>query len=84
MYSTGKADSQLTIEDLKSDSPYNTYVRRGLPPTPIGSPSLDSIEAAAEATSSPYLYYLADSNGVTHYAKTWKQQLRNERTYFGI
>lgn len=84
VYSTGKADSQLTIEDLKSDSPYNTYVRRGLPPTPIGSPSLDSIEAAAEATSSPYLYYLADRNGITHYAKTWKQQLSNERTYLGI
>ncbi|MDR3571370.1 MAG: endolytic transglycosylase MltG [Candidatus Pacebacteria bacterium] len=84
VYSTGRSDSQLTIQDLQSDSPYNTYVRKGLPPTPIGSPSLDSIVAAAEATSSPYLYYLADHTGVTHYAKTWAQQLHNEHVYLGI
>lgn len=83
LYGTGKSDSQLTVQDLQSDTPYNTYVHKGLPPTPIGSPSLDSIEAAAEATSSPYLYYLADKNGVTHYAKTYTQQLRNERIYLG-
>ena len=83
IYATGIPDSQLTIQDLQSDSPYNTYTRKGLPPTPIGAPSLDSIEAAAEATSSPYLYYLADKNGVTHYAKTYAQQLRNERIYLG-
>ncbi len=83
VYETGKPDSQLTIQDLKSDTPYNTYVHKGLPPTPIGSPSLDSIEAAAKATSSPYLYYLADKNGITHYAKTYAQQLRNERIYLG-
>lgn len=83
VYSTGKTDAQLTVQDLTSDSPYNTYVRKGLPPTPIGSPSLNSIEAAANATSSPYLYYLADRNGVTHYAKTYAQQLRNERVYLG-
>jgi UPF0755 protein len=83
VYVTGKNDSQLTIQDLLSASPYNTYVHKGLPPTPIGSPSLGSIEAAAEATSSAYLYYLADKNGVTHYAKTYAQQLRNERLYLG-
>lgn len=83
VYSTGKTDSELTIQDLQSKSPYNTYTRKGLPPTPIGSPSLDSIEASAEATTSPYLYYLADKNGVTHYAKTYAQQLRNERIYLG-
>jgi UPF0755 protein len=83
VYGIGVSDSQLTIADLTADTPYNTYVHKGLPPTPIGSPSLDSIEAAAEATSSPYLYYLADKSGVTHYAKTYAQQLRNERIYLG-
>ena len=83
VYSTGKNDSQLTIRDLQSKSPYNTYTRKGLPPTPIGSPSLDSIEVTAEATSSVYLYYLADKKGVTHYAKTYAQQLRNEHIYLG-
>lgn len=83
VYETGKPDSQLTIQDLQSKTPYNTYTRKGLPPTPIGSPSLGSIEAAAEATSSPYLYYLADRSGVTHYCKTFSCQLSNERKYLG-
>jgi UPF0755 protein len=84
VYSTGKPDSQLTIADLTAKTPYNTYVHRGLPPTPIGSPSLNSIEAAAEATSSPYLYYLADRSGVTHYCKTFSCQAANERIYLGL
>jgi UPF0755 protein len=83
VYSTGKPDSQLTIADLTANTPYNTYVRKGLPPTPIGSPSLDSLVATAEATSSPYLYYLADRNGVTHYCKTFTCQAANERRYLG-
>jgi UPF0755 protein len=84
LYVLNKADAQLTIKDLQSTSTYNTYTRKGLPPTPIGSPSLVSIEAAAEATSSPYLYYLADSSGVTHYCKTFSCQLQNERRYLRL
>jgi UPF0755 protein len=83
VYAFGVPDSQLTIQDLQSDSPYNTYTQKGLPPTPIGSPSLDSLEAAAEATSSPYLFYLADKTGVTHYCKTFSCQAANERKYLG-
>jgi UPF0755 protein len=83
IYENGKADSQLTIADLTGNSPYNTYVHKGLPPTPIGSPSLNSLEDAANPISSPYLYYLADKNGVTHYCKTYACQLQNERIYLG-
>ncbi len=83
LYTIGKGSFQLTIADLKSSSPYNTYVHKGLPPTPIGSPSFDSIDAALEPIDQGYLYYLADSNGVTHYAKTYAQQLANERLYLG-
>lgn len=83
IYAFGVSDSQLTIADLQSNSPYNTYKKKGLPPTPIGSPSLDSLMAAAEATTSPYLYYLADKHGVTHYCKTFSCQLANERMYLG-
>ncbi len=81
LYTLGKNTFQLTIADLKSDSPYNTYVHKGLPPGPIGSPSLDSILAAATPTPSKYLYYLADRHGVTHYAKTYAQHLQNKARY---
>ncbi|MFZ0219533.1 MAG: endolytic transglycosylase MltG [Candidatus Aquirickettsiella sp.] len=58
---TGK----LSIEDLRKDTPYNTYTRRGLPPTPIASPSLASIEAALHPDQSQNLYFVAKGDG-TH------------------
>lgn len=61
----------LTHEDLKIDSVYNTYIHSGLPPTPICNPSLSSLEAVANADpSTPYLYYYHDSKGNSYYAKT--------------
>jgi UPF0755 protein len=83
LYTIGKGSFDLTMKDLTSDSPYNTYVNKGLPPTPIGSPSLDSILAAANPTKSDYLYYLADKHGVTHYSKTYAEHLRKKRLYLG-
>lgn len=81
LYTLGKNTFQLTLEDLQSDSPYNTYKNKGLPPTPIGSPSLDSIRATLQPTSNDYLFYLADFDGVTHYSKTYAQHLRYKRLY---
>ena len=81
-YSLGKGTFQLTVADLTDDSPYNTYKHKGLPPTPIGNPSLDSIMAAIEPTESDYLYFLADRRGVTHYCKTYACQLANKAKYF--
>lgn len=83
LYTIGKNTFQLTTTDLKTDNPYNTYTNKGLPPGPIGSPSLDSLEAAADPTPNSYLYYLADKNGVTHYAKTYVQHLANKAKYLG-
>ncbi|MDO8552148.1 MAG: endolytic transglycosylase MltG [bacterium] len=80
-YTIGKGTYQLTTEDLASDSPYNTYRNPGLPPTPIGSPSLDSILAAVTPLKHNYLYYLADRSGVTHYSKTYAEHLRYKRKY---
>lgn len=83
LYTLGKGTFQLTKEDLQSDSPYNTYRYKGLPPTPIGSPSLDSIIAAATPIKHGYLYYLADGNHVTHYSRTYEEHLRLKRKYLG-
>lgn len=83
LYTVGKATFLLTSKDLTTDSPYNTYIHKGLPPSPIGSPSLDSLKAAADPTPSQYLYYLADYNGVTHYSKTYQQHLIYKREYLG-
>ena len=81
IYFMGKNTFQLTLEDLKVDSPYNTYTNRGLPPGPIGSPSLDSIMAALVPEPSDYLYYLADMEGTTHYATNFEDHKRNKFKY---
>lgn len=68
----------LTRDDLKIDSTYNTYLHRGFPPTPICNPSLSSLEAVANADpNTPYLYYYHDSKGNSYYAKTLEEQNQN-------
>jgi UPF0755 protein len=70
-----------SFKDLKVDSPYNTYLYRGLPPGPICNPGLDSIEAVLNPTPSKYLYYLTDRNGVMRYAITYQEHLANQKKY---
>ena len=82
-YTLPKADSQLTLADLSSNASYNTYTNKGLPPGPIGSPSLDSLLAAVTPIKSNYLYYLADRSGVTHYCANYACQQANQRKYLG-
>ena len=83
IYTIGKGTFQLTMKDLTTDSPYNTYIHKGLPPGPIGSPSLDSIEAAISPTKNDYLFYLADNNGVTHFSKTYEEHRQKKLLYLG-
>src|SRR4029077_1960035 len=56
-------EGELTESDLRIDSPYNTRLHTGLPPTPIANPGLASIEAAAHPARAPYLYYVAAPDG---------------------
>jgi UPF0755 protein len=77
----GKGSSDLTKTDLKIDSPYNTYVHTGLPPTPIGAPGIASISAAIHPQKTEYLFYLHDKDGVAHYAKTFAEHQKNIRIY---
>jgi UPF0755 protein len=72
----------LPSADFKIDSPYNTYLYRGLPPGPIGNPGTSSIMAAENPTASPYWYYLSDpQTGKIIYAKTLAEQDGNIQKY---
>ncbi len=71
----------LTLDDLKINSPYNTYKNTGLPPTPISNPGLPALEAAANPASTNYLYYISDKNGINHYAKTLAEHNANIKKY---
>lgn len=72
----------LTFDDLKYVSPYNTYLNTGLPPTAICNPGLASIKAVIDADkNTPYLFYLSDPKGTTHYAKTYEDHLINIEKY---
>lgn len=78
-YILGTGTINPTFEQLKIDSPYNTYTHKGLPPGPITNPGLDAIEAALHPTATPYWYYLTGSDGVMHYAKTFEAHVANRR-----
>lgn len=80
-YVLGKTSSELTREDLETDSLYNTYTRPGLPPTPIGNPGLSAIEAALDPLETEYLFYLSDTDGVTHYARDFEEHKENKIRY---
>jgi len=54
---------ELTEAQLQMNSPYNTRLHTGLPPTPIANPGMASIEAAAHPAHAPYLYYVAAADG---------------------
>ncbi len=72
----------LASSDFKIDSPYNTYLHAGLPPGPIGSPNIDSINAVLESVSSPYWFYLSDpKTGKTIFSKTLDEQNANRIKY---
>lgn len=60
-------------------SPYNTYLHKGLPPGPIGSPSIASIKAAFHPDKHNYLYYMAKSDRTHYFAETYQQHLANIR-----
>lgn len=72
----------LTPLDLKIDSPYNTYLYKGLPPAPIGNPGLEAITAALQPEASPYWFYLTDPRSKkTIFAKTLEEHARNREKY---
>jgi len=81
LYALGRTKGGLTYDELQIDSPYNTRKYKGLPPTPICNPSISSIRAALYPEKTDYWYYLHDSDGKIHYAKTNDQHNENKRKY---
>lgn len=81
-YILGVNKKQHTFEDTRVDSPYNTYINKGLPPGPIGNPGISAIMAAVYPQESEYFYFLSDANtGETVFARTLDEQVRNKAAH---
>lgn len=80
----GDYQGVIYASDLKSDSPYNTYTHAGLPPGPICSPGVASLEAAMHPATTDYLYFVAASDnpsGKSRFSATLAEQNRNVAAY---
>jgi len=69
----GKYKGNITKADLKRDTPYNTYTRNGLPPTPIAMPGRASIEAVMHPDETGDLFFVASGGGHHYFSKTYKE-----------
>ena len=81
VYERDKHTFELSLEDLQTDSPYNTYVRYGLTPTPISNPGIQALKAAAFPRKTENLYFLTGYDGEMYYAQTLKQHEANKDKY---
>lgn len=70
-----QGDKGLSFEDIKIDSPYNTYRYPGLPPTPIGNPGKAAIHAVLNPQRTPYLFFVAKGDGSHAFSKTYAEHL---------
>ncbi|MEO8476737.1 MAG: endolytic transglycosylase MltG [Actinomycetota bacterium] len=78
LYADPTPDGELSTSDLETDTPYNTRIRTGLPPTPIASPYAWSLEAALDPAPTDFLYYvLCGADGSHRFALTYAEHLHN-------
>ncbi|MEA3312593.1 MAG: endolytic transglycosylase MltG, partial [candidate division WOR-3 bacterium] len=88
-YALPEHKERLTYADLGVDSPYNTYLHRGLPPGPICSPGKASLEAVAHPKRTQYLYFVSKGDGSHYFSETaaeherMKRKLNKERSRNG-
>lgn len=78
-YILGERKPNLSFEDIKIDSPYNTYKNSGLPPGPIASPGKKSIEAALYPKNVDYLYFVAKKDGSHSFSKNYNDHLKRKQ-----
>lgn len=81
LYALGSHKNRVLYEDLEVENAYNTYKNKGLPPGPIAGAGKSSIEAALNPSSTDYLYFLADKEGVNHFSKTYDEHLQKVEKY---
>jgi len=77
----GRYRGKIYRSDIRHESPYNTYVSRGLPPGPIASPGADALSAALFPEGTPYLYFVAKNDGSHHFSRTLREHNRAVRRY---
>jgi UPF0755 protein len=80
LYGLGSGAKTLTEADLRRDTPYNTYLHKGLPPTPICNPGVASLRAAADPAAVSYLYYVVrnDGTGRHRFSSSYEQFLKDK------
>jgi len=82
IYGMGDAfDGNLRKRDLEADTPWNTYTRDGLPPTPIALPSQASLDAVVDPPATPYLYFVARGDGTSEFSATLAEHNRAVAKY---
>ena len=82
-YVLGYAKENVTIGDTQLQSPYNTYVSKGLPPGPIANPGKKALDAVLYAEDTDYLYFVADKEGHNHFSKTYAEHLAEVEKIYG-
>jgi UPF0755 protein len=82
IYGLGAAfDGNLRRRDLQTDTPWNTYTRRGLPPTPIAMPGWGSLQAAVQPASTQALYFVARGDGTSAFSTSLEEHNRAVNKY---
>jgi UPF0755 protein len=82
IYGLGESfDGNLRKRDLTTDGPYNTYLRTGLPPTPIAMPGRASLLAAVRPEATKALYFVARGDGSSHFSETLAEHNRAVNQY---
>ena len=82
IYGMGEAfDGNIRKRDLTTDTPYNTYTRAGLPPTPIAMPGLDALRATLNPASSDAMYFVARGDGTSKFSRTLAEHERAVTQY---
>ena len=80
-YANGEWKERLTYEDIEIDSPYNTYIVEGLPPSPINSPGKLSIIAVLEPAEVDYLFFVAKGDGSHYFSNTYDEHIDAAKEY---
>lgn len=80
-YILGKTKERLLHSDLRTPSPYNTYLHAGLPPGPIANPGAASLQAAFYPADVDYLFFVSRGNGTHHFSSTYEEHLRAIKRY---